>query len=540
MSVRTDVEVLELDMDDLHSLLERAKELGLAEKEYRNLEALVRSYAFLVQEIGERGATIERLRQLLFGAKTESMANVKRRAGKAAEGEEEGTKPKAKRPGHGRIPAEDYTGTERVEVPLPPELGPGSACPDCAGPLHGLMPELIVRLRAAALITGRTYARAGCRCGTCGKVFRAQMPPEVGEKKFDATVASLLALLRYGHGLPMNRIEDLQQSFGVPLPASTQWELMRDAAALMGPAFGELTRQAAQGEVLFNDDTTMRILEHLNEENRRKARGEAPPERTGVFTSAVVSELSEGRKIALYFTGRRHAGENLAAVLAQRNTDLGPPMQMCDALSRNLPAELKTFLSNCMAHARRQFVDVVTSFPDEVDHVIEQLAEVYEVDARAKKLGLSAEERLRLHQEESGPVMEALEKWLRALLAEKKVEPNGGLGKAIAYMTTRWERFTLFLRLPGAPLDNSLAERMIKRAITHRKNSLFYKTQNGAAVGDLYMSLIATARNVGADPFDYLNALQRHTVAVAAAPAAWMPWNYRGTLEATPQATGPP
>jgi len=330
----------------------------------------------------------------------------------------------------------------------------------------------------------------------------------------------------------MNRIEALQQGMGVPFPASTQWELMRDAACLMQAVYRELIRQAAQGEVLYNDDTTMRILDYLSEQNKRKARGDPPPKRTGTFTSGIVSALPGGQKIVLYFTGQQHAGENLARVLAERASDLDPPIQMCDGLSRNAPGEIETILSNCLTHARRQFVDVAVGFPTEVEHVIEELSLIYKNDAWAKDEGLSAEERLRFHQRESGQVMERLKAWLASLLDEKKVEGNSGLGKAIKYSKKRWGPLTLFLRKPGAPLDNTLTERMLKKAIIHRKNSMFYKTAKGAAVGDLYMALIATAKLAGAEPFDYLNALQRHERDVTADPAGWMPWNYTETRAA--------
>jgi hypothetical protein len=82
----------------------------------------------------------------------------------------------------------------------------------------------------------------------------------------------------------------------------------------------------------------------------------------------------------------------------------------------------------------------------------------------------------------------------------------------------------------GAPLDNSICERALKKAILHRKNSLFYNTQNGARVGDLFMSLIHTCELCGANPFDYLNQLQKHTADLTRAPSRWMPWNYRTTL----------
>jgi len=533
-------QVVEFSMDELQSILKHAKELGLPDKECENLQALIQSYALLLDEIGDKEATIARLRQLVFGAKTESKANVKKRAGKAPPSDEEPEKPRPKRPGHGRTPAEAYTGTERVKIPHA-TLEPGGVCGEacCGGTVYAYKPRLIVRIRGVAPFGGTTYEQGRLRCGLCGKIVAAEMPPEVGEKKFDETVASMAAVLRYGNGLPMNRIEDLQKSMGVPFPASTQWELMRDAAALMEGAYRELIRQAAQGKVLYNDDTTMRILDYLVEQNKRKARGEPPPERTGTFTSGIVSELFDGRRIVLYFTGQLHAGENLAKVLAERLPALEPPIQMCDGLSRNTPGEMKVILSKCLTHARRHFVDVAVGFPDEVDHVIEELSLAYKNDAWAKTEGMSDEERLRFHQEASGPVMERLEKWLAALLEEKKVEPNSGLGKAIEYSRSRWKELTLFLREPGAPLDNSLTERMLKKAIIHRKGSLFYKTANGAAVGDLYMALIATAKLAGAEPFDYLNELQRHAEEVASTPSAWMPWNYREPRTALAGSTGP-
>jgi hypothetical protein len=129
--------------------------------------------------------------------------------------------------------------------------------------------------------------------------------------------------------------------------------------------------------------------------------------------------------------------------------------------------------------------------------------------------------------------MKKLQIWLEAQLADKKVEPNSGLGKAIQYMLRHWERLTLFLREPGGPPDNNLCERALKKVVLHRKNSLFYKTANGAEVGDLYMSLIYTCELNGANPFDYLTELQRHATEVTKHPAEWMPWNYRATLSAT-------
>jgi hypothetical protein len=252
-------------------------------------------------------------------------------------------------------------------------------------------------------------------------------------------------------------------------------------------------------------------------------------ERTGVFTSGIVS-TKEGRKIALYFTGRKHAGENLADVLRQRAAELKVPIQMCDALSRNLPEEMKVILANCTAHSRRNFVDVVESFPEECRYVLETIAAVYKNDAVARERNMSPEERLRFHQAESGPLMEELHTWMTKQIEEKQVEPNGGLGQAIVYSLKYWDKLTRFLEVPGAPLDNNTVERALKKAITHRNNSLFYKTEHGALVGDIYMSLIYTCQLNGVNPFDYLTELQRHSKELAANPKEWMPWNYQATL----------
>lgn len=180
--------------------------------------------------------------------------------------------------------------------------------------------------------------------------------------------------------------------------------------------------------------------------------------------------------MALFFTGRRHAGENFARVLGHRAKGLSPPIQMCDALSRNLPKlpeKLEIIVGNCNAHARRHFVEVTPNVRQECRFVLETLAEVYGYEAQAEGQGVSPEERLRFHQEHSRPVMDVLHAWLKAQFAEKRVEPNSGLGTAIAYALRHWDRLTLFLRQAGAPLDSNIVERALKKAILHRKNSLF-------------------------------------------------------------------
>ena len=205
---------------------------------------------------------------------------------------------------------------------------------------------------------------------------------------------------------------------------------------------------------------------------------------------------------------------------------------MCDALSRNTPKleGIKVLLANCLAHGRRQVVEVVENFPEECRYVLETLRGVYHNDELAREQNMSSEQRLHFHQEHSGPLMKELYQWMEAQFAEHKTEPNSGLGKAISYLLNHWPKLTLFLRQPGAPIDNNVVERALKKAILNRKNALFYKTLNGAGAGDLFMSLIHTCELNGANPFEYLTELQRHSADLSVRPGEWMPWNYRETL----------
>jgi transposase len=530
------IEFIDMNREELNQLLERAR-ASLAAEDYRKVKGMVEALTYLTDLVGDQETTIRDLRELLFPASTEKTEAVLKNAGipgtsKPTEDQagtsKTGEKQKRKAPGHGRNGAAEYSSAQRVVI-LHATLQSGDRCPGCLkGKLYEQQePRRLVRLVGQAPLSATVYELQRLRCNLCGEVYSAEEPEGVGEEKYDESAAAMIAQLKYGTGMPFYRQEQLGNNLGIPLPASTQWEIVEEAAELIKPARDELIREAAGGEVLHNDDTHMKVL------GLQRTIAKEGGERTGIFTSGIVSRRA-GRKIALFFTGRQHAGENLADVLKQRAAELPVPIQMSDALSRNAPKSINVLLANCIAHGRRQFVKITPNFPEPCRHVLEALGEVYQQDRLARERGLSPIERFHFHQQHSQPVMDELHGWLETQLKEKQAEPNSGLGQAINYMLRHWQALTLFLREPGAPLDNNLVERALKKAILHRKNSLFYKTLNGAEVGDLYMSLIHTCELNAANPFDYLTELLRHTEELAAEPADWLPWNYRTTLQRSP------
>ena len=559
--------IIEMDMDKLEDVLRRAETNDLSEDDCATIRTLFVSYVQLLDLLKNKKTSIDRLRKMLFGASTEKLAAILG-AGKkspppaedpsAAEastngdadttaqlpsaGEPEGT---AIRPGkgHGRNGADAYTAAEKIAVPHE-SLQPGDPCPECGeGTVYETnRPGVLVRLVGQAPLHALVYYLQKLRCNLCGAIFAARTPNEAGNEKYDATASAMIALMKYGTGVPFNRLEGLQANLGIPLPSSTQWDVIEDLAEEIEPVFEESIRHAADGDVVHNDDTTVKILELMGEracqaaleedglaEPEDDSAGSPKAERKGLFTTGIVSTRA-GQKIALFLSGRQHAGENLKDVLVRRAREFPPPIQMCDALSRNLPGDLATIVAHCLAHCRRKFVEVADCFPEECQHVLELLAVIYHNDVLARERNLSPQQRLVFHQAESGPTMEELRAWLERQFEQRLVEPNSALGGAISYLLKYWKELTLFLRVAGAPLDNNICEQALKRAILHRKNAMFYKTCHGAHVGDVFMSLIYTCELCGANPFDYLTELKRHAGELAAAPQNWMPWNYRQML----------
>ena len=290
-------------------------------------------------------------------------------------------------------------------------------------------------------------------------------------------------------------------------------------------------REAAQGEVIFQDDTAVRIVSLLKENRDLLAAAQSQglsktEERTGMHTTALAVQVGEHTAI-LYYSSRRHAGENLQGLLDKRQAGLAKPLVMSDALSSNEVADEAALIRcHCLAHGRRKFSELEDVFPHECQVVLDVLRQVFDHDEQARKDALSPEARLAYHQAQSRPLMDGLKGWLDTQIDAPLVEPNSSLGKAIIYMQGHWETLTRFLQIEGAPLDNNIVERALKLFIRQRKNSLFYKNPHSAYIASVLTSLIATCIYGGVNAVEYLVALQEHRREVFADPVAWLPWAY--------------
>lgn len=577
--------VTNLDKINVTKIGERLKKKQLTDTDYELLQNLWTIIAQLILMVVEKNLSIKRFMRL-FSKKSEKaqtilkkeitdkdqdkkletsglercemveIGDVENLVREELKGSTE-TEPEEKKPGHGRNGICKYVGAAVKEVALN-NLKAKGECPDCQyGPtLYKCKSNTEIRIKGYFPITATIYKLEKVRCSVCQKTFVAELPKEAGEKKYDEEAGSMIAILKYGTGMPFFRLKTLQAYHGVPLPVSTQWDIVKDVKRKIVPVYKQLVLEAAQGKILHNDDTHVKILSLMKEDEEARNHGCESGEgvegveggevyeksednegnkknkgnkRKGMFTTGILSKTN-GHEIALYYSGRKHAGENLSKLLEKRISSLSPPIQMCDALARNAPGEFETILANCLAHGRRNFVDTLEVFPMESQYVIKQLGEVYRNDLTAKAMEMTAEQRLEFHQQESGPIMAQLKAWFKNQFDTKTVEPNSSLGKAIKYMNKHWEKLTLFLRVAGAPIDNNAVERILKMAILNRKNAYFYKTLNGAHAGDIFMSIIQTCKLAQVNAFEYLIMLQKHEKYVKKHPEVWLPWNYKETL----------
>lgn len=430
--------------------------------------------------------------------------------------------------GHGRNGADAYQGAVIVEA-LHPELNPGDTCPAeaCDGRLYEMSePGTFVHVTGAPLASATRYNMQKLRCAICEIIYTAPLPKEVGDKKYDANFIAMLMINKYFMSVPLYRQDRLQNYLGIPLPASTQWDLMVAHEPMLKALYKALALDAANGLALCYDDTSVKIMSEIK---AAKLTEKGKKSQHTCFTTGIVS-IHEDHRSYLYITDNRTAGKCIAEIMALRDADLEPPIMMCDALPANIPQGISEdlyILCFCLVHARRQFYELPNGYDDLADKVIGLIGTIYDHEAHTK--GYSPEKRLAYHQEKSIPVMEEL----KAYLEEQKLEfePNSVPGKAIDYILNRWTQLSQFLRQVHAPLDTNIVERALKLVIQVRKSSMFYKTLSSAAFASYVQSALYSAAQNELNPCDYMCALIENEQAVIQNPNAWLPWHYQETLK---------
>ena len=414
-------------------------------------------------------------------------------------------------------------------------------CACCGKNMHQAHDKIVTIIRLTGFSKERHVIETG-RCLNCDTKVEAQAPEEKTICSFTIAAASLLTSFRYAYGLPSFRIEEVSASMGYRIPDSTQWDIFETIGNRLLKFHKFLRAEAADAKIALMDDTSVRInsLTSMFKKGPSGTLEMLPESRTGVHTTGFLAQFSLG-KICLFHSGLHHAGEFFEKLMASRSLE-EEVLLMMDASSSNTSKlqniKNQVVQANCNSHSVRKFKEVEENpaFQEDASLILGLYAKIYERDAKLKNE--TSEKRLEVHKSESLPEMEQIKKKIEDDFASLKVEPSSALGGHYKYFIKHFEKLCAFCHHPGAPICNNACERILKRAIRHRKNSLFFKNLVGAAVGDVLMSILITAKENNIEPVKYLTDLLENLKHVNKNPNAWLPWNYFQTLEVV--SMGPP
>ncbi|MFO8066082.1 MAG: IS66 family transposase [Bacteroidales bacterium] len=512
--------VLKLSPEQVAEVLRELKAAQVSDKVTELFKTVIHGNEWLFDQIEKGLLTIAKLRKI-FDIKTEAANRNPRR-----------NKPEAKKQkikGHGRNDADAYEGAQVVNV-LHQELKPGDDCPDeyCDGKLYEMSePGVFIQVVGSPLATATRYNLQKLRCALCQNIYQASLPEGVSNKKYDENFVAMLMINKYFVSVPFYRQDRLQNYLGIPLPSSTQWDLMYEHKPMLKALYETLLIDAANGIGISYDDTSVKILSEI-QAKKRAEKGEK--KKHNCFTTGIVAAYEDHRTY-VFMSDNRTAGQIIIDMLkTYRDKDKDPPILMCDALTANVPQEIADdlyILCYCLVHARRQFYELPNGYDDLADGVIRLIGKVYDNESWAKQL--SAEERLKYHQKHSKPYMNELKEFLETRQSE--FEPNSIAGKAIEYVLKRWTELSQFLRYAHAPIDNNITERALKLVIQTRKSSLFYKTLEGARFASYVQSALYSAAQNNINPCSYMAALLENEAAVIEKPQDWLPWIYKDTIK---------
>lgn len=542
------VDLSSAQVDALVGRIEQAiaHDLALSQDDLKLLLQALLTLAQLQEQLQDQTITLHKLRKLAgLVASSEKlrglMAEASEEANEASDSSTESTPspkpPKVPKPPKAPKPPKPPVIHQRCTHSLT-EFRKGQCCPDCErGKLYKYQPSVVLRITGQTPLVSTQHIRERLRCNACGQYFTAPLPEAVlddgpPEQTYGYSARAVMGLNKYFAGLPFYRQQTLQQLFGFPVAASVVFDQCEALADAIRPVFVALRNLAAEQGVLFYlDDTTHRIVGQgpVLKPDRRSGKLK---ERTGIYTSGVIAELPGGSRCVLYQTNVGYAGEWLDEILRARPPTAPVPIIMADALSSNRPSVLSVYhMALCNAHARREFVDLTTLFPDLIPTVLEPYGKIWAHEHECQKNRFTPAQRLAYHRQHSLPVMKQLRTWGQQQLEQDLVEANSRLGQAIGYFERHFDNLTAFCRIEGAPIDNNLMEQALKLIIRGRKNALFFRSEIGAAINDVICSVSATAYQAGVNVFDYLVCLQRHAQEVHKQPQLWLPWNYRDNLD---------
>ncbi len=462
--------------------------------------------------------------------------------------------------GHGRNGADAFIhATKYVHALVAGIIG--AICAFCGvGRVSPYRDKIIIRVIGQSLFAAERHHFEQGRCRLCGAIVTAEgrelvVRAGIGTSYivYDWSACAMLIVMHYFAGAPFKRLEALHQGWGVPIPDANQWRLADEGDDMLAHLYRALEKHGIQNAVTVRFDDTGSMVIDTRRQIQKEIQaltllGESTKHvRTGINATGFYIETEEA-KVVLFFTGRHHAGEMVDRLIEHRRAGAKKLVSVTDAASKNFSHHHADQFEQavCNAHCYLKFRAVKDQFPAEHAVAGEVYDKVFGNDDKAKALDLDPHERMLYHREYSKPQMLRLWQMCNDKIDGHLVEPNSPLWEPISFVINQWPLLTKFYELPGVPLDSNLVEQVLIIPVRYLAGSFAYKTQNGAEVGDHFMSLIATANANGVEPVAYLADCLRNHEDLARRPEHYLPWVYRDRLDDAdrgdkgPEAQAPP
>ena len=417
---------------------------------------------------------------------------------------------------------------KKIKVITHPMVESGQKCDNCPkGRMYKTDPSTSIKREVQIIVRIIQQERERYRCNCCGHYSVAPDPEPSNPTGFTRQSLLCLTQLIANGNLPFYRCANLLNNWGLNVDARDIQKGVAWMATFLRPIYASMQSEVVNCPIIQADDTTVKCLSIIAKSKqqgpKKKRKGKNLPheERLTVYKTALIGlDLNHKIVAVTYQTSGKHMSEKLVTLLTKRDPAskeyilMADMAAVCESALKNTDKSGKTsyYRAGCNAHALRRFKEACKYDP-RFEELLKLYQEIYEIDCLIREANLDPQERLSLHQQMSKLRFEKMTTVCQNLLnhpdAKQRVEPNSKPGEALRYFLNHQKALSAFLDYVGAPLDNNLAERVLKKPIIHRKNSYFYKNFKGAEDLDILYSIAQTCALLGVNFAQYLDYLHK-------------------------------
>jgi len=462
--------------------------------------ALIRTQAETIQELSAR---MDYLLRRLFGTRSERFDPnqlplfdaPETAAPEEAPADVEETPAQPKRKGHGRNKLPADLPRQRIEYDLSDEE---KICPCCGKQKNCIGEEVSEQLEyvpASLFVKEHVRLKYACACGESGVAIAPKPAQPIEKGVAGPGLIAYVSTSKYGDHLPLNRQEDVLARNGVEISRKTMSDWMLQSAWVLVPVVRAMKALVLRSYGIHTDDTPVQV--QVPGKKRKSHRA---------FMWVYIGDAEHPYIIYDFtWTRSREGPENFLCYEDPEQCYKG--YLQADAFSGydRLYTDREIVEVGCMAHARRKFYDARTADPVRAHEALRRIGEFYDVERDARQARDDADALRQRRQEQSAPLLESFEAWVKAQYTA--VLPKSPIGKACAYTLNHWTALNRYLDDGRLAIDNNAAERAIRPLVVGRNNWLFAGSKRGGEAAAIHYSLIQSAKRHGIDPFSYLRDL---------------------------------